>query len=466
MANEILLPYHFTPRDYQLPFLRVFDDNINNGLGKIRKFIKVWHRRSGKEKVDTNVVAKQMQQDVGTYFYIFPTYSQGKKILWEGMDKDGFRFIDHFPKSILDGKPNDSEMKLRYKNGSLFQIIGSDNINSIVGTNPKGCIFSEYSLQDPRAWDFMRPIIAENGGWALFNMTPRGENHGKDLWDLAGQDPENWFNQLLTVDDTHAITQEVLDQERKEIIRLHGNDALYQQEYMCSFTAPIPGSYYASHMMAAQNEGRICSIPWESSIPVDTYWDLGIDDSMTIGFVQIVGKEIRFIDYIESNGEGLPYYFKLMQEKPYIYGNHYAPHDIEVRELSSGHSRRDIAASLGVHFRVAPKLGIDDGIGAVRMVFNKIWIEKDKCKRLTDALRSYCKEYDDKNKVYKNKPLHDWSSHAADMIRTFATSFNLNQMAGSGRTLAFGMNKGNAPQPGTLAYAAMQRDRINNNHCS
>jgi hypothetical protein len=335
-------------------------------------------------------------------------------------------------------------------------VIGTDNIDSIVGTNPIGCVFSEYSLQDPKAWDFIRPILSENDGWAAFNFTPRGENHGKDIFDMATNDTENFYCQKLTVKDTNAIPEDVLEQERKEIIRLHGNDALYQQEYMCSFTAPIPGSYYATAMTKMYAENRVCNIPHEIDVPVDTYWDLGVDDSMSIGFFQIVGKEIRIIDYIEGQGEGLPYYFDELQKKPYIYGEHYAPHDIEVRELSTGKSRLETAKSLGISFLVAPRLRIHEGIHAVRMILGNVWIDKTKCKRLINALKSYHKEYDEKNKVYRDHPEHDWSSHGGDMIRTFAISFNKRKMTGTKRISRFAINKASLNK-NSLAYANLNR---------
>jgi hypothetical protein len=362
-----------------------------------------------------------MHQRVGAYYYFFPTYQQGKKILWEGMDREGFRFIDHFPKELVEGKPNDTEMKLKYKKGSLFQVIGTDNINSIVGTNPIGCVFSEYSLQDPSAWDFIRPILAENGGWAIFNYTPRGANHGKQLFMMAERE-DSWFSQRLTVDDTHAISQEVLDQERKEMLERTGNDALFMQEYYCSFDAPVEGAYYGSQMMLAEKENRIASVPYEPTIKVQTYWDLGIDDSMSIWFLQQVGKEKRLIDYLEVTGEGLAYCIRELLRKPYTYDpdGHFAPHDIEVRELSSGKSRKEIAQSLGINFRVVPKLSVDDGIEATRNILNSCWFDKTKCERGIDALRSYHKEWDEKNKVYKNHPQHDWASHGADAFRYLA----------------------------------------------
>jgi hypothetical protein len=307
-------------------------------------------------------------------------------------------------------------------NGSIFQIIGTDNIDSVVGTNPVGCVFSEYSLQDPRAWDYTRPILAENGGFAIFNYTPRGKNHGFYLLQYAKNDPK-WFTNVLTVDDTKAIPQEVLDQERKEILAKDGNDALFMQEYYCSFDVPIQGSYYGTQLMQAEQEKRITTIPIDSAIPVHTFWDLGVGDSTAIWFMQHVRNEMRFIDYYETNGEGLQHYIKVLQDKGYIYGDHYAPHDIEVRELGTGKSRKETAQSLGINFRVAPNLPLDDGISAVRSILSQCWFDEIRCEKGLSTLRSYHKEFDDKNETYKDRPTHDWSSHGADAFRYFAVSY-------------------------------------------
>jgi len=380
----------------------------------------VWHRRSGKDKTILNLTIKKMLERVGTVYYIFPSYAQSRKVIWEGIDREGFKFIDHFPAELVK-KKNDTELKIELKNGSLFRLVGSDDIDSIVGTNPIGCVFSEYSLQDPAAWDFMRPILAENGGWAIFNFTPRGENHGYQLLEMAKNDLE-WFTQVLTVDDTKAISKEILEQERKEILAKDGNDALFQQEYYCSFKTPIAGAYYVQQIMQATKEGRIGKVPIEPTIKVDTAWDLGIDDSTTIWFTQSIGKEIRVIDYYENNGEALSHYVKVLQDKGYIYGNHFAPHDIQVRELSTGKSRLETAISLGINFQVAPNISVEDGIDAARNIFGKCWFDEARCNRGLNALKSYHKEYDEKNKCYRSTAKHDWSSHGADAFRMFAVS--------------------------------------------
>lgn len=414
----LTLPYNYTPREYQLPLLRAMD----NGF---KRAVCVWHRRAGKDKTLLNFVIKKMFERVGVYYYLFPTYNQGKKIIWKGIDKDGFRFIDHFPKELIYGV-NNSEMTITMihptdknedgtsKPGSIFQIIGTDNIDSIVGTNPVGCLFSEYSLQNPKAWDYLRPILAENGGWAIFNFTPRGENHGWQILQMARKNPGTWFSQVLTVDDTKVIPQAVLDQERAEIIEKDGTDALYQQEYMVSFKVPIQGAYYGMQMMKAREEKRITNVPYDPMIPVDTWWDLGVGDTTAIWFTQSIGKEIRLIDYYETNGEGLPHYAKILQEKKYVYGRHIAPHDIKVTELGSGKTRLETAEGLGIFFEVLPKYGVEDRIEAVRNNLNRCWFDEEKTSMGINALISYHKYWDEENKVYKDRPEHDWSSNGSD----------------------------------------------------
>jgi len=412
---KIRLPYEFTPREYQLPVLKALDAGI-------KRAVCVWHRRSGKDKSFINHVAKSMYERVGAYYYIFPTYKQAKKVIWNGMDRDGFKFMDHIPEELRKRTDN-TDMFVETKNNSIFQLVGSDNIDSLMGANPVGCVFSEWALQDPSAWDYLRPILAENNGWAAFIYTPRGKNHGYNTLELARAYPDIWYSEVLTVDDTKTISEEVLAQERREIIKKDGNDALYQQEYMCSFDVPIQGAYYAQQLMRADEEGRIAGVPYDTAAEVHTAWDLGIDDSMSIWFFQIAGKEIHFIDYFESSGEGLSYYAKYLKEKPYAYGTHYAPHDIKVRELSTGKTRLETAKSLGIKFEVARKIPVEDGIEACRNMLGKCWFDKVKCERGLSALRSYHKEWDDENQVFRRRPKHDWSSHGADSYRTFSVGF-------------------------------------------
>lgn len=377
---------------------------------------------------------------VGSYYYILPTYAQGKKIIWEGIDRDGFKHTKHLP-DFLRLKTNNSEMMIEALNGSVFRIIGSDNIDSIMGTNPVGVVFSEYSLQNPIAWDLIRPILAENDGWAIFNYTPRGKNHG---WELAEMAKENdkWFYQLQSVKDTTrpdgspVITEDIIQEERDAGM----DEALIQQEFYCDFNAANQGAYYGKQMQQAEEEGRIKGFEYEPELEVDTFWDLGISDSTCIVFVQSVGKEHRIIDYYESNNEGLEHYLQLVHDKPYTYGTHWAPHDIKVREFTSGMSRLEAAFNfkdkdgedIGIDFEIVPDISIQDGIDAVRRILHKCWFNNTKEPKdgnsvsgvwwLVNALKSYHKEYDEKRHCYRDNPLHDWSSHPADAFRYFAVA--------------------------------------------
>lgn len=422
---EITIPNKFQPREYQIPIFKAFDEGY-------KRIIQVWNRRAGKEKTDINIVAREVFKKVGAYYYIFPTYNQGKKILWNGADKEGIRFLEHLPEETRK-RTVGNEMFIEFKNGSTFQVIGSDNIDSIVGTNPLGVVFSEYSLQDPQAWDFIRPILAENGGWAIFNFTPRGENHAKDLLDYAKTDLKNWYVSVLNVDDTKTMDKEVLERERKEIIAKNGDDSIFQQEYYNSFTASLQGSYYGKIIEKMEEDGKITNVPYEPNLLVDTWWDLGVNDSMSIGFFQKFGLGWRMIDYLEGSGEGLGYYIQKLQEKGYTYGKHYAPHDIVVKEMGTGKSRLETAKELGLKFETelkkdgtlksaVPNIPIEDGINAVRNKLQTLHIDSIKCDRVKKALKNYHKDYDEVNKVYRNNPKHDWSSHCADMIRYWAVT--------------------------------------------
>ena len=416
---DISVPDNWKPRDYQLDLWKYLEKG-----GK--RAVAVWHRRAGKDLLSINWCATSAIKRKGLYWHLLPTYNQGRKIVWDGMTKPGRNFLEHFPKSIWHSV-NNTDMKLTLKNGSIYQVVGTDNIDRLVGSNPLGIIFSEYSLQDPRAWDLLRPILAENGGWAVFIYTARGRNHGYDLFNMAARN-ERWFCQKLTVDDTKSVSQEAIEDEREAGMP----DELIQQEFYCSFDAPLVGSYYGSLMAKALAEERIKNVPYEPRLEVHTSWDLGIGDSTAIIFFQRYGNEYRIIDYYENQGEGIAHYIKIVREKEYVYGRHIAPHDIKVREMGTGKSRFEVSRSLGLNFWVCPNIMIDDGIEAARTVIPRCYFDEKKCSILIEALRQYRKAYDEKLKVYKDRPLHDWTSHAADAFRYLALGtrdMNINKQA-------------------------------------
>lgn len=413
--SKVTIPHNFTPRDYQLGVWNYMCADDKPG----KRAVWVAHRRAGKDKTILNIVITKMLQRVGTYYYLFPTYKQGRQVIWEGIDKDGFKFMDHIPKGIIKRK-NDTTMMVELVNGSIFQVIGTDNYNRIVGTNPVGLALSEFSLQDPMAWNLMRPILAENGGWAIFNFTPRGQNHGYEI--LQSAKTNKWYWEVLDAGKTRAIPQAILEQEKVQMKQLTGSDSLYLQEFFCDFNVPIQGAFYEAQISKAYDEGRITTVPYERELPVHTAWDLGVGDSTTIWFYQQLGREIRIIDYLEDNGRGLDYYIKQLQNKGYVYGDHYAPHDIKVREFGTGKTRMEIARKLGVDFRLAPQVSVMDGITAARITFDRCYIDENRCAQGLNALKSYHKEFDDKKRIYKERPTHDWSSHGADAFRYLALS--------------------------------------------
>ncbi len=417
---NITLPIHYKARDYQVPFWQAMKE------GK-KRAVLVWHRRAGKEKTCWNYLIMQACKKVGIYYYFFPHFSQGRKILWDGVDKDGYRLLHHIPIDLIDGSPNSTEMKIRLKNGSLIQIIGTNNIDSIVGTNPIGCVFTEYSLQNPIAWQLIRPILVENGGWAVFNYTPRGANHGKDLYEMAKNNPE-WYCQLLTVENTNVVSQADIQAEREADM----SEDFIQQEFYCSFTLGVEGAYYAKYLQDARDDGRIGNVPLSTQSRVYTAWDIGYGDSTAIIFYQIAGQEIHIIDYYEAHGEGLPHYATVLKNKPYIYAEHFAPHDIESHAFSSGLSAKEVGANLGIKFITLPtlKLRIEDGIEALRGLFPRIWFDEKKTKFLLKCLENYRKEFDPNREVYKDRPRHDKFSHGADAARYMAIAIKRHVDAG------------------------------------
>lgn len=374
-----------------------------------------------------NAFAWQMLQRVGTYYYVFPEFNQGRKALWDNIDSDGFKTMDHIPQEIRK-RTDQGQMLIELFNGSIFQVIGASDINRIVGTNPVGIVFSEYSLMSPTVIGFLLPIVQANKGFLWFNFTPRGDNHARVLYQQAIK--RGWFVSFLTAKDAGVFSPAELEEIRQEYIALYGDDKLFNQEMMCSFDEPVQGSYYGDLIMRAESQGRLGSVSHRSELPVHTYWDLGVGDAMAIWFVQYVGDEIHLIDYHEDTGKGLDHYIKFIKEQPYVYGEHYAPHDIRVREMGSGLSRLEVARSLGLNFRIAPKLSIEDGINAVRTLMSRCHFDSKKCEVGIAALKNYHRKYNEELRVYDNKPLHDWSSNGADAFRYLAVSFKKHSNSG------------------------------------
>ncbi len=350
--------------------------------------------------------------------YYYPTMTLGRKAMWDGMDREGFSFLKHFPEEAMDGNPNNQEMRIKLKNGSIFQVVGTDRLE-VVGPNPVGAVFSEFSKQNPKGWNYIRPILRENKGWSVFNGTPRGKNHMYDLYKMA-QNNDNWFCQKLGIDDTGVVTPEDVEEDRIEGMQ----EDMIQQEYFCSFDLGVEGSYYSKYMSEAMSEGRISRVPYEEALPVYTFWDLGVSDATAIWFAQFVGKEIHLIDYYENVGEGISHYIRQCREKPYVYSQHFAPHDVIARHLSTGTSTWDIARKMGWEFEILPKPpSVQEGIELARGILRQCWFDEQKCDRGIACLESYRKEYNEKNRVYSSRPRHDEFSNGSDAFRVLATAY-------------------------------------------
>ncbi len=400
----------FRPRPYQENLCRKFES------GTLKKFLVIWPRRSGKDICALNLMLRAALRRVGTYYYCFPTFSSGRRILWDAIDISGNRVLNYYiPDEIVESR-NEQQMRVRLINGSQIQILGSDNADTaLVGTNALGIIFSEYALSDPRSYSYAIPILKASNGWCLFVTTPRGKNALWELYQVAKESPD-WFCERLSIDDTHHIDVEEIE---KDIAEGQMSRDLAEQEYWCSFELGVEGSFYAKYIDDLRRKGQITSVLWEPYFPVHTAWDLGYNDPTTIIFFQVIGQVVRVIDCYENNKKGLEHYAKIVKEKEYSYGKHIAPFDIGVHDLGTGISRWKMMHDLGITFiRYSDKHpSIDDGIESVRRTLPKMWFDERSCAPLIKAIENYRQEYDHKKKVYKLNPLHDWSSHWADTMR-------------------------------------------------
>lgn len=424
---EVSLPYNWQPRPHQLPFFTAMDNGTKRGC-------LVWHRRAGKDSASLNFTAKKAFDRVGNYWHCLPKISQARKAIWKGVDAQGRRIIDQaFPKEIRS-KTNEQEMLIEFVNGSTWQLVGSDNYDSMVGSNPVGIVFSEYSLSNPSAWQYFRPMLAENGGWAVFIYTARGKNHGFTLYNMAKKN-KNWFSELLTVDDTKrenglpVIGPEIIQEERNEGM----GEEMIQQEYYCSFDAQIPGAIFGEQMRKAYNEKRVTVFPIDPSLPLGTAWDLGHRDATSIWFWQATAGEIRLVHYYENNMKDLDHYINYIKEwslssgASYKLGRHFGPHDCETMRLGQATTVKAQCTKAGINMlqTVRPQTKAT-GIQAVRKIFPKLWFHDDNCEQGLACLSEYQYEWDDKLKMFKDNPLHNWASHGFDALQSLALGWNEN----------------------------------------
>jgi len=408
----------FIPRPYQIPVIRALE---HDGF---RKIVCILPRRSGKDFMCFWMLIRQAFKRVSVYFMIYPTATMGRKILWDSITHDGIRFLDLIPKELVL-RTNATTMSIYLINGSIIQVVGSMDSDSLVGTNCYGVVFSEYAMQNPMVYNYIKPILNSNGGFAIFISTPRGKNHLYNLFQIAKDNPDQWFSYHKTVDQTQHIPLAEIEKERAEGLI---SEDMILQEYYCSWDMGVEGSYYSKYIDKMHLDNRITDVPFDYAYRVHTSWDLGMADNTSIIFFQSIGPQVRIINTYSSSGHGLDHYIKVLQtyqrEHNYTYGVHIAPHDIQVRELGTGMSRLEKARQLGLDFIVAPSLKIDDGIEAVRTTLPRCWIDRVRCKELIRSLENYRHEYDARHQVYKTTPLHDFSSHFADAMRYLAISLD------------------------------------------
>lgn len=390
---------------------RPLQAEIHRGMDTHRFGAVVCHRRFGKSVLAINhlqLAALSCTLERPRFGFIAPTYSQAKSIAWD--------YLLHYSQDIPGVKARVSELSVTYPNGGQVRLFGSDNPDSLRGLYFDGVVFDEYGLQSPRIFaEVVRPALSDRQGWALFLGTPAGKNQFYEVIRQAQDDPE-WFYAEFKASQTGYVAAAELAAARKDM-----TSDEYAQEYECSFEAAIKGAYYASELQAARSQSRVGTVPLDPILPVDTDWDLGVGDSTAVWFSQSDRSgQVRLIDYYENSGEGLPHYASVLSQKGYTYGTHWAPHDIQVKELGSGRSRIETAASLGIRFKVCPNIGLDDGIHAARMLFPRCWFDAAKCDAGLEALQHYRREMNTRLNEFKAVPVHDWASHGADAFRYLA----------------------------------------------
>ena len=339
------------------------------------------------------------------YAYIAPTFKQAKSIAWD--------YIKQFTHKIPGVRFNETELRVDLPNKARITLLGSENCDGLRGIYLDGCVIDEYANVNDRLFpEIIRPALSDRKGFCIFIGTPQGMNNNfYELFQHA-KGADDWFYFKAKASETKVVDQDELT-KAKEVM----GENKFKQEFECDWIANIEGSIYGKTLAKIENQRQITRVPYDPSLPVNTAWDLGVSDHSAIIFFQQLGRSINIIDYHEERGQGMPHFIELVKNKEYIYKDHFAPHDIEVTDFSNGKTRREVAYQLGIRFKVVPKLPLEDGIHATTMTLPRCWIDVDHCKKLIDALRHYHRKYLDKNRMFRSKPVHDWSSHACDALR-------------------------------------------------
>jgi len=402
MAKVIELPYK--PRAQQLV--------LHEALDKNRFVVGVMHRRFGKTVAAINHLVKEAiscQLENPRYCYVAPTYTQAKRI--------AFDYLVKFTQP-LGATVNISELRVDFW-GRRISLHGADNFDSLRGTYYDGVVLDEIADMNPKVWnEVLRASLTDRRGWCLFIGTPKGNNHFKDFRDRAA-DSEDWGLVEFKASETGIIAEDELLAAKREM-----GEEKYQQEFECSFHASVEGSYYGKQVNELESKGQVCNIERDDLCKTYVAWDLGMGDSTSIWVAQTVGQEIRLLDYIENHGQGLDWYVRELTNRGWHKAPQLLPHDVQVRELGTGRSRLEVLQDAGLDCTVVPRLGVDDGIQAVRRLLPRCWFNTQATKQGLDCIRNYRREFDEKRQVFYDKPLHDWSSHGADAFRYLAVGMD------------------------------------------
>jgi phage terminase large subunit len=377
----------------------------------------VTHRRAGKTVAcihDLQRQAVRCPRVRPRFAYLSPFLRQSKAVAWD------YLRAAMSAARVAGATAHESELRVDYPGGAQVRLYGADNPDAMRGVYFDGIVLDEYADMDPRVWsEIIRPALADRRGWAVFIGTPRGRNAFFELW-RRSQTEEGWFSMMLKASQSGLIPDSELELARRDL-----TEEQYAQEFECSFDAAVVGAYYGKLMARAEAERRVAGVPYDPSALVWTSWDLGIRDATAIWFAQVIGREIRIIDYYEASGVDLGHYVREINARPYAYAGHIVPHDAQAKELGTGKSRLEVMESLGLRpITLAALHRVEDGINAVRMFIPKCWFDAKKCARGIDALKLYRAEYDDKLQALRPQPVHDWTSHAADSFRYLALTLD------------------------------------------
>ncbi len=446
--TSIRLPHNWKPRDYQK---KAWNYWVRDG-GKHAELI--WHRRSGKDEIALHGTAIKAHERVANYWHMLPLANQVRKAIWEAVNpRTGKRRVDEaFPDEICETK-RDQDMLIRFKNGSTWQCLGSDNYQGAIGSTPAGIVYSEWAQANPSSRGYLRPILAENKGWQLYITTPRGKNHAYMTYKGA-KDHANSYAQLLTADSTNVFTPEQLIEERQEYINTYGIDmgvALYEQEYFCSFEAAILGAVWGGELAKVVKDGRYTHAPHNPEYPVFTAWDIGRTDATSIWFYQVIANEVIVIDFYQNNLKDPDHYAgqilgkevqidlikdnvvvsygkdikEIKHRKSYEYATHWLPHDAKAKTFAAkGKSIQQqlVAVFEWKHIKIVPSLSKIDGINATRSML-RVAVFDESTHEGFEAIKQYRYEWDDVKKKFTDNPVHDWTSHPSDALRMMAVAW-------------------------------------------